>query len=163
MQNNKDLTEKYGRNIRVQHFEEGVEEVVAEKLSNIRTRAKQKEHDYVTKEVANSQLKKDTFIGDGQKKEREEEPRYSDRSVKFNITNHSNYNENKTENHDVKKVQKDIKSENFMKWDKYVETGLQCGYCKRWFHFKYEETTKEKLMQVFSEEMQYFCKKARVN
>ena len=68
MQNNKDLTEKYGRNIRVQHFEEGVEEVVAEKLSNIRTRAKQKEHDYVTKEVANSQLKKDTFIGDDKKR-----------------------------------------------------------------------------------------------
>ena len=35
-----------------------------------------------------------------------------------------------------RKEQKDIKSENCMKSDKYVKTGVQCGYCQRWFHFK---------------------------
>ena len=35
-----------------------------------------------------------------------------------------------------RKEQKDIKSENCMKIDKYVKTGVQCGYCQRWFHFK---------------------------
>ena len=38
-------------------------------------------------------------------------------------------------------------SENCMKCDKYVETGVQCGYCQRWFHFKCEGITKEEVMQ----------------
>ena len=58
MKNNKYLTEKYGRNIKVQHFQE--------EIRSIQTSAKQKEHDDVTQEVANSQLKKETVAGDGQ-------------------------------------------------------------------------------------------------
>ena len=64
----KNSTGKYGRNTRVQHFEERIEEVVAEEIRNIQTRAKQKEHDDVTKEVSNSQLQKKTLLGDGQRK-----------------------------------------------------------------------------------------------
>ena len=52
IKNKKDSTEKYGRS-RVQHFEERTEEVVAEEIRSIRTRAKQKEHNDVTKEVSN--------------------------------------------------------------------------------------------------------------
>ena len=40
MKNNKYLTEKYGRNIKVQHFQE--------EIRSIQTSAKQKEHDDVT-------------------------------------------------------------------------------------------------------------------
>ena len=47
----KNSTGKYGRNTRVQHFEERIEEVVAEEIRSIQTRAKQKEHDDMTKEV----------------------------------------------------------------------------------------------------------------
>ena len=36
-----------------------------------------------------------------------------------------------------------VKSENYMKCDKYVETGKQCGNCQRWFNFKCEGTTKK--------------------
>ena len=64
----KNSTGKYGRNTRVQHFEERIEEVVAEEIRNIQTRAKQKEHDDVTKEASNSQLQKKTLLGDGQRK-----------------------------------------------------------------------------------------------
>ena len=64
----KNSTGKYGRNTRVQHFEERIEEVVAEEIRSIQTRAKQKEHDDVTKEVSNSQLQKKTLLGDGQRK-----------------------------------------------------------------------------------------------
>ena len=65
-------------------------------------------------------------------------------SVEVRRTKQSNYNESKTENYYVKKEQQGIKSENCMKYDKYFETGVQCGYCQRWFHFKCEGTTKEK-------------------
>ena len=60
----------------MQLFEESIEEVVAEEIRSIRTRAKQQEHDDVTKEVSNSQLQQETMIGDGQRKEKAEEPKY---------------------------------------------------------------------------------------
>ena len=63
--NNKYLAEKYGKNIRVQHFEERIEKVVAEEISTFWTRGKQKEHNDVTKEASNNQLQKETLIGDG--------------------------------------------------------------------------------------------------
>ena len=135
IKNKKDLTEKYERD-RVQHFEERIEEVVAEEIRSIPTGAKQKEYNDVTKEVSNRQLQKETFIGDGQTKEKAEEPKYSDRSVEINRTKQSYYNENKTENHNVEKEQQDIKNENCIKCDKYVKAGVQCGYCQRWFDFK---------------------------
>ena len=65
MKNNKNSTEKYGRNIRVQHLEEGIKEVVLEEIRSIRTKAKQIEHDDMTKEVSNSQPKKETLVRDG--------------------------------------------------------------------------------------------------
>ena len=58
----------------MQLFEESIEEVVAEEIRSIRTRAKQQEHDNVTKEVSNSQ--QETMIEDGQRKEKAEEPKY---------------------------------------------------------------------------------------
>ena len=117
----------------------------------------------MTKEVSNRQLAKETLIGDGKTKEKAEEPIYSDRSVEINRTKQSYYNENKTENHNVEKEQQDIKNENCIKCDKFLKTGVQCGYCQRWFHFKWEGTAKEKVMQEYPEEMQYICKKDKVN
>ena len=52
----------------MQHFEERIEEVVAEEIRGIRARAKQKEHHDVTKKVSNRQLQKETLIGDGKNK-----------------------------------------------------------------------------------------------
>ena len=40
---------------------------------------------------------------------------------------------------------------------------MQCGYCSKWFHFKCEGTTKEKVMREYPEEMQHICKKDKVN
>ena len=67
----------------------------------------------------------------GQTKQKAEEPKYSDRSVEINRTKQSYYNENKTENHNVEKEQQDIKNEKCMTCDKYIETGVQFGYCQR--------------------------------
>ena len=102
IKNNKDSTEKYERN-RVQHFEQSIEEVVAEEIRSIQTRAMRKEHNDGTKEVSNRQLQKETLIGDGQTKKKAEEPKYSDRSIEINRTKQSKYNENKTENHNAEK------------------------------------------------------------
>ena len=46
----------------------------------------------MTKEVSNSQLKRKTLKGDVQRKEKEEEQKYSDRCVEINRTKQSNYN-----------------------------------------------------------------------
>ena len=46
----------------MQLFEEKIEEVMAEEIRSIRTRAKQKEHNDVTKEVTNRQLQKETLV-----------------------------------------------------------------------------------------------------
>ena len=87
----------------MQLFEEAINEVLAEEIRSIRTRAKQKEHDHVTKEVLNIQLKKETLVGDGQRKKKVEEPKNSDRNIEIKRTQQSNYNENKTENYNVEK------------------------------------------------------------
>ena len=57
IKNKKDSREKYKRN-RVQHSKEGIKEVAAEEIRRIRTRAKQKEDNDMTKEVSNRQLQK---------------------------------------------------------------------------------------------------------
>ena len=59
--------------------------------------------------------------------------------------------------------QQNIKSENCIKCDKYIETGEQCGYCQIWFHFKCEGKTKEKVIKECPEEIQCICKKGKVN
>ena len=53
----------------------------------------------------------------------------------------------------VEKEQQDIKSENCMKWNKYVETGVQCRYYQRWLHYKCEATTKKEVLHEYPEEM----------
>ena len=63
----------------------------------------------MTKEISNNQLPKERLIGDRQRKEKAEEPKYSDRSVEINGTKQSNYNENKTGNRNNEKEQQDIK------------------------------------------------------
>ena len=144
----------------MQHFEERME-VVAEEIRSIRTRVKQKEHNDVTKEVSNRQLQKKNI--DRRWTNKAEEPMYSDRGVEINRAKQSYYNENKTENHGVEKEQQYIKNEKCMKCYKYVETRVQCRHCQRWFHFKCEGPTKEKVMQEYPEEMQYIGKKDKVN
>ena len=80
---------------------------MAVEIRSIQTKAKE-QHDEVTKEVSNSQLQKETLIGDGQRKEKAEEPKYSDRGVEIKRTKQSNYTEKKTENYYVDKEQRDI-------------------------------------------------------
>ena len=43
--------------------------------------------------------------------------------------------------------------------NKYVETGIECGQCGNWFHYKCEDTTEEQVKSHYPAHMQYICKK----
>ena len=44
----------------------------------------------------------------------------------------------------------------------YVTTGVECGICKRWYHFQCEETTEEEITKIYPEEMNYICRKDKM-
>ena len=158
----KDLIEKDAKNIRVQNVGERLKDVVAVEMKNIQTKAKHQKNKEVVNEVSNNLLQTET-MGKEQRKEKAEEPKYSDRSAQVKRTQQSNCNENKTEKYCGENEQQDIKNENSTKRDKYLETEVQCRYCQKWFNFKCEETTKEKGMQEYPEETQYICKQDKIN
>ena len=39
-----------------------------------------------------------------------------------------------------------------MRCNKYVETGVQCGSCYRWYHYKCEGTTEKEIKKLYLEE-----------
>ena len=39
-----------------------------------------------------------------------------------------------------------------------VKTGVECGICSRWFHYKCEGTTKERVLKEYPHETHYICK-----
>ena len=41
--------------------------------------------------------------------------------------------------------------------DKYVETGVQCGSCYRWYHYKCEGTTEKEIKKLYPQETHYIC------
>ena len=43
--------------------------------------------------------------------------------------------------------------------NKYVETGVQCGSCYRWYHYKCEGTTEKEIKKLYPEETHYIYKK----
>lgn len=72
---------------------------------------KQKEHNEV---APNIQLQKEAAIGDAQRKEKVEEPKYRYRSVEVKRTQQSNYNENKAGKYYGENEQLNINSENWI-------------------------------------------------
>ena len=58
------------------------------------------------------------MLDEGQRKEKAEEPKYSDRSAEVRKTQQSKKNKNKTKNYYYDKEQQNIKSKNCMKYDK---------------------------------------------
>ena len=79
---------------------------------SIQTLVKQKENNELANEASNSQLQKETAIGDVQGKEKVEEPKYRYRRVEVKRTQQSNYNENKAEKYYGENEQWNINSEN---------------------------------------------------
>ena len=57
------------------------------------------------------------------------------------------------------KVTEGSEKEICMGCNKYVETGVQCGGCYRWYHYKCEGTTEKEIKKLYPEETHYICKK----
>ena len=57
------------------------------------------------------------------------------------------------------KVTEGSEKEICMGCNKYVETGLQCGSCYRWYHYKCEGTTEKEIKKLYPEETHCICKK----
>ena len=43
--------------------------------------------------------------------------------------------------------------------NKYVETGVQCSSCYRWYHYKCEGTTEKEIKKLYPQKTHYICKK----
>ena len=43
--------------------------------------------------------------------------------------------------------------------NKYVETGMQCGSCYRWYHYECKGTTEKEIKKLYPEKTHYICKK----
>ena len=56
-------------------------------------------------------------------------------------------------------ITEDSEKEICMGCNKYVETGVQCGSCYRWYHYKCEGTTEKEIKKLYPEETHYICKK----
>lgn len=97
-------------------------------------------------ESSNNQQQKETLKCIVQRQEKAEQVKYNDKSVEVKRAKRSNCKENERGNCYGNNKQQDIKCEKHMKCDKCVETGVQCGYCERFFHFNCERKTKEKVM-----------------
>ena len=107
-------------------------------------------------------------IGNEQRKEKVEEPKYSEREQQGK--------DGKTYNLEVL-VQKQKKKEIYKfrtgsrgelrisnrdvcpLCNRRVKTGAQCGICSRWFHYKCEGTTEERVLKEYPHETHYICKK----
>ena len=56
-------------------------------------------------------------------------------------------------------ITKNGEQEICMRCNKYIETGVQCGSCYRWHHYKCEGTTEKEIKKLYTEETHYICKK----
>ena len=58
-------------------------------------------------------------------------------------------------------VTEESEKEICMGCSKYVETGVQCGSCYRWYHYKFEGATETEIKKLYREETHYTCKKVQ--
>ena len=45
--------------------------------------------------------------------------------------------------------------------NRFVETGVQCGSCYRWYHYKCEGTTEKEIRKLYPEETHYIYKRTK--
>ena len=56
-------------------------------------------------------------------------------------------------------ITQDGEKEIYMGCNKYVETGVQCESCCRWYQYKCEGTTEKEIKKLYPEETHYIRKK----
>ena len=143
-------------------------------MANIQTKTKQKDNDIVAKKASNYQQQKEA-TGNGQNKEIVEEPKYSDSEQQGK--DGKTYNFKKTSTRPKIQTKKRGKEDNINSelaqeensdnsnrdvcpiCNRPVKTGVECGICSRWFRYKCEKTTEERVLKEYPHETHYIRKK----
>ena len=125
-------------------------------MTNIQTKTKQQD---IKHQIINNKKKQQAM----------EEPKYSGSEQKgkndktYNFRNTSTRAKLETKNREKEdniysELPQDKNSDNVCPlWIRPVKTGVECGICSRWFHYKSEGITEERVLKEYPHETQYIC------
>ena len=159
---------------RVQNIGETIEDKVPVEVANIQTKSKQQDDDIVSKKTSNYQQQKEA-TGNGQRNKIGEKPRYSDSeqqgkddktynfrttSTRAKIETKKRGKEDNINSELAQEENSDISNRDVCPLcNRPVKTGVECGICSRWFHYKCEGTTEEIVLKEYLHETYYISKK----
>ena len=143
-------------------------------MANIQIKTKQQDNDIVAKKTSNYQQQKEA-TGNGQRKEIGEKPKCSDgeqqskddktynfrsTSTRAKIETKKRGKEDNINSELAQEENSDISNRDVCPLcNRPVKTGVECGICSRWFHYKCEGTTEERVLKEYPHETHYICKK----
>ena len=143
-------------------------------MANIQAKTKQQDNDIVAKKTSNYQQQKEA-TGNGQRNKIGEKPRYSDNeqqgkddktynfrttSTRAKIETKKRGKEDNINSELAQEENSDISNRDVCPLcNRPVKTGVECGICSRWFHYKCEGTTEERVLKEYPHETHYICKK----
>ena len=146
-------------------------------MANIQTKNKQQDNDIMVNKISNYQQQKEA-TGNGQRKEKVEGPKYSDNehqgkdgktynfrstSTRAKIETKKREKEDNINSELAQEENSDISNRDICPLcNRPAKTGVECGICSRWFHYKCEGTTEERVLIQKPHEMHYICKKGKV-
>ena len=142
-------------------------------MANIQIKTKQQDNDIVAKKTSNYQQQKEA-TGNGQRNEIGEKLKYSDSeqqgkddktynfrstSTRAKIETKKRGKEDNINSELAQEENSDISNRDVCPLcNRPVKTGVECGICSRWFHYKCEGTTKERVLKEYPHETHYICK-----
>ena len=143
-------------------------------MANIQAKTKQQDNDIVAKKTSNYQQQKEA-TGNGQRNEIGEKLKYSDSeqqgkddktynfrstSTRAKIETKKRGKEDNINSELAQEENSDISNRDVCPLcNRPVKTGVECGICSRWFHYKCEGTTEERVLKEYPHETHYICKK----
>ena len=170
----KQLVEKTTTQKEYQNIGEIIEDKVPVEMANIQTKTKQQDNDIVAKKTSNYQQQKEA-TGNGQRNEIGEKLKYSDSeqqgkddktynfrstSTRAKIETKKRGKEDNINSELAQEENSDISNRDVCPLcNRPVKTGVECGICSRWFHYKCEGTTEERVLKEYPHETHYICKK----
>ena len=160
-------------NNRAQNVGEIIEDKVPVEIANTQTKAKQQNKDVVANTTSHNQQQKEA-TGNGQRK-KVEQTKYSDSEHQAEDEKTYNFRSTSTrEKNERKKRGKEDNLNSELAYEKNtdinnrdvcplcnrrIKTGIECGICSRWFHYKCKGTTEKKLLKEYPQGTHYICKK----
>ena len=142
-------------------------------IANTQIKAKQQDKDVAANKTSNNQQQKETTGNAERKKVEESNDSDSEQQGKDDKT----YNFRSTSTREKIEMKKRGKEDNINSelaqekstdinnrdacpvCNRPVKTGVECGICSRWFHYKCEGTTEERVLEEYPQKIHYICKK----